>query len=110
MADAAELRVVTADVARMSGRADAQVKALHALARHELVDRESLHALAESFRVAKSLEVQRAIAGVLVRADYHAITPADLAGALRKQRLKSPDGRDLIDVLIRRLDTAATRD
>jgi len=110
MADRAELRVVTSDVARMSGRADAQVKALHALARHELADRESLDALAESFRVAKSLEVQRAIAGVLVRADYNAIAPADLARALRKQRMKSPDGRDLIDVLIRRLDTAATRD
>jgi len=109
MADTAELRLVTAGVARMSGRADAQVKALHALARHELADRESLDALAESFRLAKSLEVQRAIAGVLVRADYHAIAPADLAQALRKQRMKSPDGRDLIDVLIRRLDSAATR-
>jgi hypothetical protein len=108
MADAAELRVVTAGVARMSGRADAQVKALHALARHELADRESLDALAESFRVARSLEVQRAIAGVLVRADFHAIAPADLAQALRRQRMKSPDGRDLIDVLIRRLDAAAT--
>ena len=109
MADAAELRVVTADVARMSGRADAQVKALHALARHELADRESLDALAESFRMTKSLDVQRAIAGVLVRADYQAIAPADLARSLRQQRMKSPDGRDLIDVLIRRLDTAATR-
>jgi hypothetical protein len=109
MADKAELRVVTADVARMTGRADAQVRALQALARHELADRESLDALAESFRMAKSLEVQRAIAGVLVRADYHAIAPADLAQAVRKQRMKSPDGRDLIDVLIRRLDTAATR-
>jgi hypothetical protein len=109
MADASELRVVTAGVARMSGRADAQVKALHALARHEVADRESLDALAESFRVARSLEVQRAIAGVLVRADYNAIAPADLAQLLRKQRMKSPDGRDLIDVVIRRLDTAATR-
>ena len=110
MADVSELRLVTADVARMNGRGDAQVKALHALARHELADRASLDALAESFRAAKSLEVQRAIAGVLVRADFHAIAPADLASALRKQRMKSPDGRDLIDVLIRRLDTAASRD
>jgi hypothetical protein len=109
MADPSELRVVTADVARMSGRSDAQVKALHALAGHELADRESLDALAESFRVTKSLDVQRAIAGVLVRADFHAIAPADLAQALRKQRMKSPDGRDLIDVLIRRLDSAASR-
>jgi hypothetical protein len=109
MADVSELRLVTADVARMSGRGDAQVRALHALARHELADRESLDALAESFRAAKSLEVQRAIAGVLVRADFNAIAPADLASALRKQRMKSPDGRDLIDVVIRRLDTAASR-
>jgi hypothetical protein len=107
MADVVELRVVTVDVARMSGAPDAQVKALHALARHELVDRESLDALAQSVRMAKSLDVQRAIAGVLVRADYRAIAPADLAKAVRKQRMKSPDGRDLIDVLIRRLDTAA---
>jgi hypothetical protein len=110
MADAAELKVVTADVARMSGRSDAQVKALHALARHELADRESLDALAESFRASKSLDVQRAIAGVLVRADLHAIAPADLAQVVRKQRMKSPDGRDVIDVLIRRLDTATRRD
>jgi hypothetical protein len=110
MADAAELRTVTADVARMNGRGDAQVKALHALARHELADRESLDALAQSFRAAKSLEVQRAIAGVLVRADLHAVAPADLAQVLRKQRMKSPDGRDVIDVLIRRLDAAASRD
>jgi hypothetical protein len=109
MADAAELRMVTADVVRMSGPGDAQVKALHALARHELADRESLDALAQSFRAARSLDVQRAIAGVLVRADLHAIAPADLAQLVRKQRMKSPDGRDVIDVLIRRLDAAAAR-
>ena len=108
MADARELRGVTAEITRMTGGAEAQVRALHALARHEVADRESLQALAESFRVARSLDVQRAIAGVLIRANYQAIAPAELAQVLRKQRLKSPDGRDLIDVLIRRLD-AATR-
>ena len=84
----------------MSGRADAQVKALHALARHELADRESLDALAESFRLTKSLEVQRAIAGVLVRADYHSIAPADLAQALRRQRMRC--GRCRFPVIVMR--------
>lgn len=106
MADARELRGVTAEVARMTGGGEAQVRALHALARHEVADRESLQALAESFRVAKSIDVQRAIAGVLIRANYQAIAPAELARALRKQRLKSQDGRDLIDILIHRLDGA----
>jgi hypothetical protein len=50
--------------------------------------------------------VQRAIAGILIRADYHAIAKPELVRALREKRLKSPDGQDLIDVLIRRMQAS----
>jgi hypothetical protein len=109
LADGEELRAVTADIARMGGDTQAQVRALHALARHEVADHDSLVALADSFRRTKSIDVQRAVAAVLINASYEAIAPSDLARALRLSRLPSPDGRDLIDVLIRRLDTAAAQ-
>jgi len=38
------------------------------------------------------------------RADFEQIATPDLVRDLREHRLKSPDGQDLIDVLIRRLD------
>ena len=50
--------------------------------------------------------MQRAIAGILIRADYQALARSELAQALRQHRLKSPDGEDLIDVLIRRLEAS----
>jgi len=50
--------------------------------------------------------VQRAIAGILIRSDFELIATPELVRALRDHRLKSPDGRDLIDVLIRRLDVS----
>jgi hypothetical protein len=54
----------------------------------------------------KSLEVQRAIAGILIRADYQAIAKPELVEALRTHRRKSADGQDLIDILIRRLQAS----
>jgi hypothetical protein len=104
IADVNELRVVTAGITRMNG-ADAQVRALDVLARHQVSDRESLDALTRLFPRAKSVDVQRGIAGILIRADYQAAAKPELARALRQQRLKSPDGEDLIDVLIRRLQS-----
>jgi hypothetical protein len=53
-----------------------------------------------------SINVQRAIAGVLIRADYEQIDKPELLQALSEHRLKSPDGQDLIDVLIRRLQVS----
>ena len=50
--------------------------------------------------LARSLDVQRAIAGILIRADTKMLARAHLARSLRQHRLKSPDGQDLIDVLI----------
>jgi hypothetical protein len=104
IADAAELRSIAAGITRMKG--DAQVRALDTLARYSLSDRESLEELARAFVAAKSSTVQRAIAGVLVRADYGIIATADLVRSLREHRVKSPGGEDLIDVLIRRLQSA----
>jgi len=102
IADVSELRLVANGIASMRNP-DAQVRALDALAQHQLSDRESLEQLTRLFPVAKSLGVQRAIAGILIRADYQAIDRPQLVRALRQHRLKSSDGKDLIDVLIRRL-------
>ncbi|HEY3179893.1 MAG TPA: hypothetical protein VGL25_13535 [Casimicrobiaceae bacterium] len=104
IADANELRTMTTEIARMKS-ADAQVRALDTLARYQLSDPESLDALTRLFPLAKSIGVQRAIAGVLIRADYRSIANAELVRALRQHRLKSPNGEDLIDVLIRRLQS-----
>jgi hypothetical protein len=103
--DAIELRSVATRVARMNG-SDAQVRALDTLARYRLSDRESLEELARSFLLAKSLSVQRAIAGILIRSDYRAIAAPQLVRALRQHRVKSSDGEDLIDILIRRLEAS----
>jgi hypothetical protein len=83
--------------------AEAQVRALDTLARHQVADHESLEVLTRLFPATRSIDVQRAIAGILIRADYSSIAKPDLVQALSKHRLKSSDGRDLIDVLIRRL-------
>jgi hypothetical protein len=103
--EAGELRAVATGVAKRPA-GDAQVRALDALAAHRLSDPESLAALAALFPQAGSLDAQRAIAGILIRADTGAIPRADLAKSLRRTRLRSPDGNDMIDVLIRRLDAS----
>ena len=103
LADANELRIVATGITRMHG-SEAQVRALDTLASHRLSDRESLEELARLFPLAKSVNVQRAIAGILIRSDYQSLAKPELARALRQHRLKSPDGQDMIDVLIRRLE------
>ena len=101
--DAAELRAITAEVAQMKG-SDAQVRALQALARYQLSDRESLDTLARLFPVAESLNVQNAIAGVLIRSDYAALARAELLQTLREhRRSKAAHADDVIEALIRRL-------
>ena len=102
IADAGELRAVTASIARMKG-AGAQVRALETLAAYRLTDRDSLDELARLFPRATSVDVQRAIAGILIRGDYRAIARPEVVTALRAHRLKSTGGEDVIDVLIRRL-------
>ncbi len=102
LVDVAELRTVTAAIARMSA-GNAQVRALETLARQRLADAQSLQAIAGLFAQARSLEVQRAIAGILIRSDTQMLARADLARSLRQHRLKSPNGNDVIDMLIRML-------
>jgi hypothetical protein len=100
--DVNELRGVTSGIVQMADSA-AQVRALNTLAHHRLSDRTTLEALTRLYPVTKSVNVQRAIAGILIRSDYQQIATPELVRALQEHRLKSPDGQDLIDVLIRRL-------
>jgi hypothetical protein len=100
--DVVELRRVAASVARMN-ESDAQVHALDALARHRLSDRQALDELARAFTLAKSVGVQRAIAGVLIRADAQALATPELVRSLREHRAKAAERDDVIDVLIRRV-------
>ena len=102
IADATELRDVAAAITRMNG-SEAQARALDTLAHYRFSDRESLEELTRLFPLAKSVNVQRAIAGILIRSDYQTIAKAELVQTLSEHRLKSPDGEDSIDVLLRRL-------
>ena len=104
LADVSELRALSAGIGRMTSP-DAQVRALETLSKQRLADAPSLQAIASLFSVARSLEMQRAIAGILIRADTSLLGRADLARSLRQHRLKSPDGADVIDMLIRVLQS-----
>jgi hypothetical protein len=99
---AEELRLLAHSIVRMPG-SSAQVRAIDALGRHRISDEESLKAVAEMFPKAKSVEVQRAIASLIIRSDYQRVAKPDFVKMLARTRLKSPDGKDVIDVLIRRL-------
>lgn len=103
IADVNELRVVTSEIAQMSDP-DSQVRALDTLADHRLSDPDALAEVVALFPATHSIRVQRAIAGVLIRADYRGDASHALVQTLREHRLKSPDGRDLIDVLIDHLE------
>ena len=102
LADASEVRTVVAGIARMKAAA-AQARALETLARHHVSDPPTLAELAGLFARSTHLRVQRAIAEVFIRSGPAALDTPGLAGILRKHRLKSPDGADLIDALIGRL-------
>ena len=104
IADVNELRSVTSGIARMNGTS-AKVRALDTLAGQHLSDPKSLEELARLFPLAESARVQTAIAGVLIRADYKAIARPELVQTLQQHRLRSSSGADLVDVLIRRLQT-----
>ena len=99
---ATEFREVADGVAHMP-RFGAQLRTLDTLARQHISDRASLHELARLFPLADTVFVQRAIAGIFIRANYADLDRVALVHTLTRSRLKSPDGTDLIDVLIRRL-------
>ena len=100
--DAGELRAMAREIASMPAGA-AQVRALDALGRMHPADGETLDTLAALFARTRSLAVQRAVAEVFLRSDPAAIPAARVANLLRTRRLRSPDGQDLIDVLVRQL-------
>jgi hypothetical protein len=100
LTDAAELRAITGAIGHLPS-ANAQVRALDTLAQQHVSDPESLREIARLFPQARSVEVQRAIAGILIRADHRVLGQAQLARTLKTSRLKSPDGEDVIDALIR---------
>jgi hypothetical protein len=79
----------------------AQVRALETLAQQRVSDPDSVREIARLFAQARSLEMQRAIAGILIRADHRVLGQADFARSLKEHRIKSPDGADVIDALIR---------
>ena len=104
--DEKELRTVALGIARMKG-SGAQVRALEALARLHVSDAEILDELARLFATSTSLQVQRAIAEVFIRAGNAALAQHNLAEVVRRHRVKAPGGgEDLIDVLLRRLQGA----
>ena len=103
--EAAELREATRRIARMTS-VGPQVRALETLARLHVADREVLDELAGLFARAGSLRVQRAIAEIFLRSGSAAYPSAELSGVLRRHRIKSPDGEDLIDKLLQRLQAS----
>jgi len=103
--DSAEERAVTAGIVRMTS-ADAQMRALHALASHRLNDPESLSALMRLYPVAESPGVQTAIATVLLRSEFRTIASPDIVQTLRSRRLPGGTGEDAIDALIRRMQAS----
>ena len=98
---AGETASIVASVAGL-GSETAQARALSVLARSATLDAASIVALGRLFVSARSLALQRAIAGVLLRADLQALG-SGFGRTVQAQRRPSPEGKDVIDVLIRRL-------
>ena len=99
--DVVELRGVASGITRMPGSV-AQIRALDTLGRHRVRDRETLAELARLFPLAQTVDVQRAIAAVIIRSDYQLLPQPETASMLSQYRLKST-GNDAIDILLRRL-------
>ena len=102
--DAAELRQVAAAIVRMPA-SDAQVRALGALGRHYVADREILDLLVRHFAETPSWPVQAAIAGILIRADRRSIAGPQLLRTLQDRRRLAPPADNILDALIRRLQS-----
>jgi hypothetical protein len=102
--DRAELRRTAAAIVSMNA-SDAQVRALESLGRHYVADRSILDLLIGLYTQTSSADVQAAVAGILIRADHRSLASAELMRSLRQHRLKSSDGNDVIDALIRVMQT-----
>lgn len=100
--DKAQLRQLTREAAQATGAS--QVRAIDAIGRLNISDREVLQELSKVFAQSRSLEVQRAVAEVFIRSDPDALPKTGLIGILREHRVRSRGGGpDLIDTLIDRL-------
>lgn len=99
-----ELRTVASAILKMPN-ADAQIRALDTLAQQRVADRESLQSVTSLFKVSRSVDVQRAVAGVLIRADTRVLERGDLERSLKQYRIKT-DGGDVIDALLRMLQAS----
>jgi hypothetical protein len=103
--DKAQLRELAREVTRATG--PGQVRAIDAIARLDISDREVLRELSNVFAQSRSIEVQRALAEVFIRSDPKALPGPDLIGILREHRVRvRGGGPDLIDTLIDRLQQA----
>jgi hypothetical protein len=102
VSDAIELLALARAIAAMTGAA-AQVRALDTFGRLRVADAQVSQVLQGAFAAATSLGVQRAIAEVFLRSGGSVIDDPALARVLRRHRIKSPGGEDLIDLLIHRL-------
>lgn len=101
--DGEELGELVRGVARMQPSA-AQARALEAVARQPVVHAKAFEELAALFARSPSLGVQRAIAEVFLRVPASGLALPGLAKVLRDRRIKSREGRDVIDALIERLE------
>jgi hypothetical protein len=102
IASADEFRALADAIARMD-RPESQAWALEALMHHAASDPDGLASLARLFASTRSGDVQRAVAGVLVRADIPRGRAPALVEMLKAHRIGSSAGHDVIDVLLRRL-------
>jgi len=101
IADDAELRGAALSVARMRA-SGAQVRALEALARQRIADREVLEELRGLYTRAATSDVQRAIAEIFIRSGDRSFGTPEFVAFLRRYRL-SESANDLVDVLIAQL-------
>ena len=100
-----ELRAIATGIGRIRD-ADTQVRALNALGAHRLSDPVTLEALARLFPTAETPGVQTAIAGVLIRANYHVLERVGAPQYAHAASACAASGESLVDVLIRRLQAA----
>ena len=68
-------------------------------------DRDILDRLTRLFSETSSWSVQAAIAGILIRADHRSIASPELLRMLLARRLPSSGSENMIDALIRKLQS-----
>ena len=100
--DVHELRQMTSSLLRTAD-VGVQLRGLDTLSGQQVTDADALSDLAQLFQATRSVDVQRAIAGVLLRTDYDTLDASRLLAMVREYRLTAGTSRDVIDVLIEQL-------